>query len=222
MLADESKAEGLRDFYGHALRLPSAGPLAFRLGTTTLEFLTAAQGEPFYHFAVRAPRNRFDAAREWLEQHAELLPDKETGDTRFDFSFWNAEACYAHDPCGNIVELIAHHELPEETPHEGPFSGGELLGVCELGVPGPDTPAMARALDVLGIELWDGTIDDPSRLAFMGARDGVLILGPLGRGWLPTGRPAEPWPAGAVVSGRREAEIVLPGTEHRVRTIAAG
>lgn len=219
LLADETRAEALRDFYGHALGLPTAGPLAFRLGTTTLEFLVA-QGEPFYHFAVRVPRNRFEAAREWLGERAELLPDQETGEARFDFSFWNAEACYAHDPCGNIVELIAHHELPEETPHGGPFSGGELLGVCELGVPGPDIPAMAKALAALGIELWDGTVDEPGRLAFMGARDGVLILAPLGRGWMPTGRPAEPWPADAVVSGRRDGEIVLPGTEHRVRTIA--
>jgi len=219
--ADESKADALRDFYAGALGLANAGPSTFQVGATTLEFRPAVQGEPFYHFALRVPRNRFDAAQTWLGAHAALLPDEETGDTRFDFTFWNAEACYVHDPCGNIVELIAHHELPEETAGDGPFEGGELLGVCELGAAGDDIPAMAQALDALGIELWDGTIDEPGRLAFMGGRDGVLILAPLSRGWLPTGRPSEPWPVEAVVAGERDAEIVLPGTRHRVRTVAS-
>jgi hypothetical protein len=218
--ADESKAGALRDFYG-ALGLKAAGPHSFQAGTTTLEFSPAARGEPFYHFALRVPRNRFEAARAWVAEQAELLPDDETGHTRFDFSFWNAEACYVHDPCGNIVELIAHHELPEETPGDGPFDADELLGVCELGAPGPDIPAMARALGTLGIELWDGTIEVPGRLAFMGSRDGVVILAPLRRGWLPTGRPSEPWPVEAVVVGERDGEVVLPGTAHRVRTVAS-
>ena len=219
--ADESRAGALRNFYAGSLGLAAAGPNAFRAGTTILEFRPVAHGQPFYHFALRVPRNRFAAAQEWIGERAELLPEKETGDTRFDFSFWNAEACYVHDPCGSIVELIAHHELREETPGEGAFEAGELLGVCELGAPGPDTPAMARALGTLGIELWDGTIEEPGRLAFMGGRDGVLILAPLGRGWLPTGRPSEAWPVEATVAGPRDAEIVLPGTEHRVRTIAS-
>jgi len=219
--AHESRVRALHDFYAGALGLASAGAPAFEVGTTTLEFTPVARGEPFYHFALRVPRNRFAAARAWIGDRAELLPDEETGDTRFDFTFWNAEACYVHDPCGNIVELIAHHELPDETPNDRPFGGSELLGVCELGAPGPDVPAMAGALGRLGIELWDGTIDVPGRLAFMGGRDGVVILTPLGRGWLPTGRPSEPWPVSAVVAGEPEGEVVLPGTGHRVRTVAS-
>lgn len=218
--AHESRLGTLREFYADALGLAAAGEQAFEIGGTTLEFTPAKDGEPFYHFALRVPRNRFAAAQAWIGERAELLPDEETGDTRFDFTFWNAEACYVHDPCGNIVELIAHHELPEETPGDGPFAGSELLGVCELGAPGPDVPAMARALGTLGVELWDGTVDVPGRLAFMGGRDGVVILAPLGRGWLPTGRPSEPWPVEAVVAGGRDGEAVLPGTEHRVRTVA--
>jgi hypothetical protein len=219
--ADESRVDELRAFYGGALGLDSAGGCSFHVGATALEFSPVAHAEPFYHFALRVPRNRFDSARTWLGERAELLPDEETGDTRFDFRFWNAEACYVHDPCGNIVELIAHHELPEETPDDGPFAGSELLGLCELGAAGDDVPAMARALGRLGIELWDGTIEVPGRLAFMGGRDGVLILAPLGRGWLPTGRPSEQWPVDAVVAGERDGEVVLPGTGHRVRTVVS-
>jgi len=219
--AEASRVEALRDFYAGELGLATAGPHAFQVGATILGFSPVAQGEPFYHFALRVPRNRFEAARAWLGGRAELLPDEETGDTRFDFEFWNAEACYVLDPCGNIVELITHHELPEETPADVPFSGGELLGVCELGAAGEDIPAMARALGTLGIQLWDGTIDTPGRLAFMGGRDGVLILAPLGRGWMPTGRPSEPWSVEAVGAGPQDGETVLPGTGHRVRVIAS-
>ena len=83
----------------------------------------------------------------------------------------------------------------------------------------PDQREAARALEPLGIELWDGTLDDPGRLAFLGGRDGVLIISRPGRGWMPTGRPAELNPAGAVVAGTREAHVVLPGTPHAVRVV---
>jgi hypothetical protein len=89
--------------------------------------------------------------------------------------------------------------------------------VCELGLVVPDKPEAAQALGQLGIGLWDGTLELPDRLAFMGGRDGVLILSPPGRGWMPTGRPAELHPASVVVGGGREAEVALPGTPCTVR-----
>lgn len=220
--AAEASGDQLTHFYGDLLGLPAADGAwrAFRAGPTIVDF-SPARDEPFYHFALRVPRNRFGAARDWLAAHAELLPDLESGETTFDFSNWNAVACYAHDPCGNIVELIAHRELPEETPDGEAFAAHELLGVCEVGVVGPDVRTMALALEPLGIELWDGTIDEPGRLAFMGGRDGVLILSPTGRGWMPTGRPAGMHRVETVVAGDRDAEVTLPRTPHRVQTSAS-
>jgi hypothetical protein len=209
--AAESLASDLERFYGERLGLPHAGGGGFRIGATRLEF-SPASGEAFYHFALRVPRNRFHAARDWIATRAEVLAEAE-------FDNWSAEACYVEDPAGNIVELIAHHQLPEEMPGDEPFSGEELLGMCELGLVGPDTRAMAEALEEVGIELWDGTLE-PGRLAFMGGRDGVLILCPTGRGWMPTDRPAEPHAVEALVAGAREAEAKLPGTPHRIRTAA--
>lgn len=220
--AAEASGEQLAHFYGDRLGLPSAEGRwhAFRAGSTVIDFSPARDAEPFYHFALRIPRNRFPAARDWLAAQAELLPDQESGETTFDFTNWNAVACYAHDPCGNIVEVIAHRELPEETPDGQPFTADELLGVCEVGIVGPDVRAMALSLEPLGIRLWDGTIDEPGRLAFMGGRDGVLILSPTGRGWIPTGRPAEVHRVETAVAGDRDAEVTLPGTPYRVQTNA--
>jgi hypothetical protein len=192
------------------------GGLPFRVGYTLVNFEPVNGARPFYHFALRVPRNRFDAAREWLAARAELLPDRETGGTTFEFDFWNAQACYALDPGDNIVELIAHRELADESPVEGPFGADELLGVCEVGLVGPERRAMAEALAPLAIELWSGTLDEPGGLAFMGGRDGVLILSEQGRGWIPTGRPAEIWPAEVVVAGPPEGTTELPGTPYRV------
>jgi hypothetical protein len=222
--ADAASLQALRGFYGERLGLPSVTDgedrYGFTTGGTLMEFTPAEGGQPFYHFALRVPRNRFEAAHAWLGSHAELLTEPNSTETRFEFANWRAEACYAHDPCSNIVELIAHHELPDEAPAGGPFSAAELLGVCELGLAGPDTRAMARALEPLGIGLWDGTLDHPDRLAFMGGRDGTLILARRGRGWLPTGRRAEPHAVDVLVTGVGEAEATLPGTTHRVRTTA--
>ena len=192
-----------------------------KVGTTVIEFEPVGRGRPFYHFALRVPRNRFAAAREWLAGLTELLRDEQSGETTFRFDNWNADACYAHDPCGNIVELIAHHELPEESPEGTAFSAGEFLGVCELGLVSADVRKMASALVTLGIPVWDGTVDEPGRLTFMGAREGVLILSPEGRGWMPTGRAAELHRVEALVSGHGYAEATLPGTPHRITVSSA-
>lgn len=212
LVAEDARAATER-FYLEDLELP-ADDGGIRIGDTRLEFEAVRGEEPFYHFALRVPRNRYGAAREWIAAHAEVLDE-----TRFDN--WDAEACYFEDPASNIVELITHGTLPEEGP-DGPFTAAELIGVCELGVVGPDTRAMAEALEPLGIHLSDGTLDGPGGLAFLGGRDGVLILSSPGRGWMPTGRSAEPHTVEATVAGNRASEVVLPGTRHRIRTIPIG
>src|SRR6266550_4940619 len=106
--------ETLRAFYGERLELPG-----LRIGETQLE-LTAGEGEPFYHFAFLVPGNRFDAALDWIGRLAEVLPDPETGEVVFDFQSWDGQACYFHDPAGNIVELTAHRAIGA-TDATGPF-----------------------------------------------------------------------------------------------------
>jgi len=174
----------LQDFYGGELGLPLDGD-SIRIGETKLRF-EPSEGEPFYHFALLVPGDRFDAALAWARGHVELLGDV------FDFDNWDALAVYFHDPAGNIVELIAHRGL-EENGRDGDFAGDELVGFSELGLVG-DRPRRLERLAGRGVVLWDGSIEEPDRLAFVGEKGRTLILAPEGRGWLPTGRPAEPHP----------------------------
>lgn len=79
-----------------------------------------------------------------------------------------------------------------------------------------DTRAMAAGLEKLGLELWDGTLDEEDRLAFVGERGRTLILAPLGRGWMPTDRPAERHPVEAVISGAKPGEVELEDGLYRI------
>jgi hypothetical protein len=152
-------------------------------GETALRF-AEADGDPFYHFALLLPGDRFDAAHAWAEERFELLGGV------FDFENWDARAVYFLDPAGNIVELIAHRGL-EENGRDGEFGPEEIVGFSELGLVGD----RAERLSTLIVPLWAGTIDDPDSLAFVGEKGRTLILAEEGRGWLPTGRPAEVHPA---------------------------
>lgn len=224
--ASTARSDLLRRFYADELGLPALdeAQLTYQIGATTLTFTSVDDAEPYYHFAIRVPRNRFGAAYAWLADHTELLAELGSHETLFDFDNWNAFACYAHDPCGNIVELIAHRNIPDEQQldhDKQPFSAAELRAVCEIGLVGPDTRTMANHLEAIGVPLWDGEADDTDSLAFMGSRDGVLILSPIGRGWLPTRRPAEMHPVEVTLAGRRPAQLTLPATPHQVRITAS-
>jgi len=194
----------LRDFYGDTLGLPVDGNTIVA-GETRLQF-RVEDGGAFYHFALLVPGDRFAAALDWAGERVELLGDV------FDFDFWNAHALYFHDPAGNIVELIAHHGLDENGRNES-FAAEELVGVSELGLVG-DRRSLLRDLEAVGLELWDGGVDEPAGLGFVGGRGRTFILAAPGRGWLPTGRAAELHAVEAVFEAPRgRVELTRGGFE---------
>ncbi|MDQ3941086.1 MAG: hypothetical protein M3238_07040 [Actinomycetota bacterium] len=219
--ADATAGPELSSFYldrlGFEGRSGSDGTVEVAVGETNLRFAAGPPGAaPFYHFALLVPGDRFAAAHTWLRERVTLLPDTETGETIFDFSNWDALACYCLDPAGNIVELIAHRGLGE-TGADATFDAAELLGFSEMGVVGGDKTSIATTLaEQLDLHVWDGTLRDPERLAFIGERGRTLILCPTGRPWLPTDRPSEVWPVDMLLRGARSAVADLPDTPHRL------
>jgi hypothetical protein len=191
--------EGLAAFYGDVLELPLDGD-AIGIGETLLRFEPEDDGA-FYHFALLVPGDRFDAALAWVRERVELLGDVFASDD------WDSRAVYFHDPAGNILELIAHHGLEENGRRDG-FAAEELVGFSELGIVG-DKPELLRRLETVGLQMWDGTLEAPNLLAFVGEKGRTFILSPPGRGWMPTGRPAEAYPVAALVESPQPARFAL-------------
>jgi hypothetical protein len=190
---------GLPAFYEGVLGLALDGE-AIVIGETRLRFHAAEEGA-FYHFALLVPGDRFEAALAWARERVELLGDV------FDFEEWDARAVYFHDPAGSIVELIAHHGL-DANGRSDAFAAEELVGFSELGVVG-DPRELLRRLEEAGLELWDGTVDEANRLAFVGEKGRTLILAPAGRGWLPTDRPAERYPVDVLIETPQATRLRL-------------
>jgi catechol 2,3-dioxygenase-like lactoylglutathione lyase family enzyme len=184
-----------------------AAELRLDIGSAHLAFTAASESEPFYHFALLVPGNRFEAARDWLAASSPLLEHPETGETTFDFDFWEASACYAHDPAGNIVELIAHRGLEDST-ESGDLDAAELRGISEVGLVADDLLAALERLRAGGLELWYGEVGREEGLGFVGRKAHTLILVPTGRPWLPTGRPAESHPVEVVLARPGRPDLV--------------
>jgi hypothetical protein len=183
-----------------------------RVGWTELRFEAAPDGAaPFYHFACLVPADRLWEALEWaiVTQRLELLPlSEDRNDLLMHFSGWEADACYFHDPVGNIVELIAHAGMGVSGAG-GPFRASELLGLSEIGLVGdPARTAAVLAAD-LDLQVFQGSVDG---LAFLGTPTAALILATEGWPWLPQGRPAEAWPV----------EVTVEASADEPRTVVAG
>jgi catechol-2,3-dioxygenase len=188
-----------------------------KVGSGELAFGAADVGaRPFYHFALLVPGDRFDAARAWAAERTELLPG-DHGDVVFDFSFWDALACYFHDPAQNIVELIAHRDT-SATGTTGAFDPAELAAISEIGiVTARPADAVAALERELGLDLWSGGVQEETGLGFVGRKAHTLIVSGKRRGWLPTGRPAEPHPVTVTIAGGEPGEAAVPGAPATVR-----
>ena len=183
-----------RALYAVGLGLPATdedGALVVEVGDARLVLVP---GEPTpQHFAFRIPSSSYADALDWLGERVDLLTD-EDGSRAFAFPDWNADSAYFADPDGNIVELIAHHDLPE--PYAPPFGPSALLGICEAGMPVDDVAAFLDELERrTGVRPWSGNRET---FAAAGTKAGSLIVVKRGRVWYPTDAAAATRPPVAV------------------------
>ena len=109
------------------------------------------------------------------------------GADQFHFETWNADAVYFFDPAGNVVELIARHNLRNAS--KKPFSGDSILCISEIAYPVEDVTLFCQHLKAeLKLKLYSG---DEKNFAALGDEDGLVIVVPVGRHWYPTQIPAE-------------------------------
>jgi catechol-2,3-dioxygenase len=192
-------------FYTQLLELPLAHPaeptqFTLQTGRSQLTFAQAKEGENGrYHFAFNIPPNQFAAAKQWLTGRLPLIHD-EHGTDEFDFRSWNARALYFFDPAGNIVELIARRDLPDQA--TTPFGHHSLLSISEIGLATADVAATAElARTTLGLEPYRGSVSHD--FTAVGDEHGLLIIVQQGRLWYPnTGVAAELYPLKVLLNGK--------------------
>jgi catechol 2,3-dioxygenase-like lactoylglutathione lyase family enzyme len=201
-----SNRRAVEHFYASTLALGPQVEDAHRIGRTALAF-EPRSGEPFYHYAILLPGDRFQAAQRWAQARVELL--SHNGEAVMHFANWDADSLYFHDPAGNIVELIAHHGKAENGRH-GEFTPAEFAGIAEIGLVG-DVQRITTDLAALELERFQGD----QELTFLGEPTGTIIVSAAGRGWLPLGRPAEPHPVQVSVAGAPKGVVTSDG--HTVR-----
>jgi catechol 2,3-dioxygenase-like lactoylglutathione lyase family enzyme len=214
-------------FWGETLGLPvqDAGDLAdVFLWRSRLRFEQAPPGsDPRYHYAINVPPGSIEEAAAWVEERHELLafhddPDVAEGATIV-HTDRGASALYFLDGAGNVAELIANDHLDDEP--DRPFGPRSLLEIAEIGVATADTKATSAAIqDALsaGI-LWGGR--EGWLLTAIGDDHGVVIVAPIGRGWIPVGLRARPLPMTIVAEAPQSREVVLEEGPYRIRAVAA-
>ncbi len=119
-------------FYGETLgldtRIIAGTQVLVRAGATELVFTQAEEGQvSLYHFAFNIPENQFEHAKQWLAMRAEILAN-EDGETMIISKTWNSQSLYFKDPAGNILELIARHDLQNASDQF------EILSISEIGL----------------------------------------------------------------------------------------
>lgn len=194
----------LTAFYvaGLGLRVLERTPLRLTLavGHSELTFRALPRPDPDaprprYHFAFNVPGGAIGAAAAWLGRAAALLPipGQAPDQPVAPFPNWQAEAVYALDPGGNIIECIARHGL-DLPPVGEPFSATDLHGISEIGVVVADVPtAVARYQKDAGLPVFARQPPQPN-FAALGTDTGLVMLVPPGRPWFPTDVPSAAFP----------------------------
>jgi len=184
--------EGQAAFYGERCGLPvgrDGDAVEVRLRDSTIRFEPAEPGlDARYHFAINVPRDSIRAAVAWLRERAEPLTFD--GDpVRTDVG---AGCVYFLDAAGNVVELIAS---PHVEGGAGDFGPASLIELAEIGVASADPTATSVAVeDAFG----EGVRWSDSELTAVGDDHAVVIVAPIGRGWIPVDLTARALPTEVV------------------------
>jgi hypothetical protein len=215
-------------FWGGMLELPVRSDghdaLEVRLRSSVIRFERASPGtDPRYHFAINIPPCSIEQAAAWITERHSLLAfhgdaDEEEGATIVSTDR-GASTLYFLDGVGNVAELISSPHIAGAL--EQPFGADSLFEVAEIGIATTDVHGTGLVLQETfgaGI-LWGGR--EGSRLTAIGDDHGVVIVAPIGRGWIPVGLAARPLPTSIVGVGPSAGEVTLPEGPFHLRAVAS-
>jgi catechol-2,3-dioxygenase len=200
---------GTWQFYHEILGLKSAYKdgltISFVAGRSILTFSRSENLRPVYHFAFNIPQNQIEQSMGWAMQRVELFPEGIV-----DFKNWNAHSIYFKDNNGNIVELIARHNLNNGA--DKPFDSDALLSVSEMGIVTGD---VVRERGLIAEKYAVPIFSKPplsDAFTAMGDDEGLFIVSASGRHWYLTDIPAQPYPATIAFSNNGMQYEVVTGS----------
>ncbi len=186
--------------------------LMVRVGSSRLKFTQQTGFSGRYHLAFDVPENQLESAKTWLEARVALIPDR-VGRQVFESENWNANQIYFRDPQGNILELIARHDL--ENASQAEFSTSGLLNISEIGLACDNVPNLVQWLqERLHLEVYKSSSDT---FAPVGDAQGLLILVQNAREWFPnTGVHATPQPVNIMIESDRNQTLEVPNLPYKI------
>ena len=200
-------------FYGETLgldtRIIAGTQVLVRAGASELVFTQAEENRHcLYHFAFNIPENQFETAKKWLGLRAGLLAN-EDGNTTINSETWNSQSLYFKDTAGNILELIARHDLQNASEQF------EILSISEIGLGTQDVPALVKTFQQkTGLLAYKN--ESSETFTAVGDADGLFIVVKQGRIWYPnTGVPAQLLPLRAHFQVD-ETKMILSGVPYQM------
>ncbi|PQP82977.1 ring-cleaving dioxygenase [Paenibacillus sp. PCH8] len=189
-----TRLEDLKRFYRDTLgmKVSDATNQEFNLqvGRTKMIFKPCkTESEPFYHFAWMIPTNRFKQAKQWVTPRVTLSRDGSRDETYS--TNWDSHSLYFEDPAGNIIELIAHHTVQNESDHDRDFTTEDILQVCEIGLVTDDVLSTVNELQQFGLARWGEGSDT---FAPVGDVHGLFIVVKKERTWFFSKQKAQIYP----------------------------
>lgn len=209
------------DFYSTVLGLNTelaSDGLHVQAGTTEILFQQAPSDfDGAYHFAFNIPENQYASAKTWISSKIPLLHDN-SGKEDFHSDNWNSDSMYFPDAAGNVLELIARHNLNNASEEE--FSGSQILNVSEIGLPSDDVIELANEICTqLNLSVFK---QEPNEtFTPVGDDHGLFILPVHHRIWMPdSGVPAKLLPI-RVVGIKNENLWEVRGIPYEIMRVSA-
>lgn len=180
--------------------------VSFSAGSSVLTFQLSNLGvNPTYHFALNIPENQIHDAINWTHGKVELLEVTPKSNIA-DYQSWNAHAIYFTDNNGNVLELIARHDLKNAS--AAAFTATAIECISEIGLVTDDVPTFTDQLMAeYGLSLFSKQ-PRQANFAALGNDQGLFIIVGAERCWFPTTIPSKRFPL-RVVIGKEDSYQVL-------------
>jgi hypothetical protein len=215
-----SKLPVLANFWTERMELQqvasSSGSFSVMAGNTKLTFRRDQLGYGgLYHFTIDVPENQIENARIWLQKRAKLVKDADTGAEIVHKSKLNAHSLFFMDPGGNLIELVARHDV--KNAQAGDFNKSMLLAITDVSIV---TRNVKDCEDLLytnfGLLGFPGTSNSVKPI---GGQKGTITLHVPSRPYYPTNELiAFSYRLEVVIQHPEEQVFKLPGCEATLRS----